>query len=150
MADKPDLKLQGTFPCVLDEKSRLTVPKVLRALIPGETGSKVVVICRAKDMCLNLFPPEYFEWVLEQVKALPAGPRQRALLRFYASESMRLTMDRFGRVPVPARFQDVLEFSKNVVVVGVRSHLELWSEAARTGTQQAEREAYEKDDEWQY
>ena len=126
MLEKPIKKFIGKFPCTLDDKSRLTVPSKFRELVPGEIGSKILVIGRAKDRCLNLFTIDYYDWVIEQLGLLPPGPKQRRLTRFYSSESEQLNVDRVGRIQMPAYFLEVLGSSRNLVVVGALTHMEVW------------------------
>jgi MraZ protein len=146
MLEKPIRRLIGRFTCTLDDKSRLTVPAKFRELIPGEIGSKVLVVCRSKDPCLNLFPVDYFDWIIEQLESLPAGPKQRTLTRFYSSESEQLGVDRVGRVQMPAYFLEVLGPSKNLVVVGARTHMEVWTQEAYERMQAEVRTAYLESD----
>lgn len=126
MLDKPVKKFIGKFYCTLDDKSRLTVPSKFRELIPGEIGSKILVVGKAKDHCLNLFTLDYYDWIIEQLGLLPPGPKQRSLIRFYSSESEQLGVDRVGRIQMPAYFLEALGVSKDLVVVGALTHMEVW------------------------
>jgi MraZ protein len=126
MLDKPIRKFIGTFYCTLDTKSRLTVPSKFRELVPGEIGSKILVIGKAKDRCLNLLTVDYYDWIIEQLGLLPPGPKQRSLIRFYSSESEQLNVDRVGRIQMPAHFIEALGDSRNLVVVGALTHMEVW------------------------
>ena len=126
MMEKPIRRFIGKFYCTLDDKARLTVPSKFRELVPGETGSKVLVISKAKDRCLNLFTLDYYDWIIDQLGNLPPGPKQRSLTRFYSSESEHLAVDRVGRVQMPSYFLEALASSKNLVVVGALTHMEIW------------------------
>ncbi len=70
MLEKPIKRFIGKFYCTLDDKSRLTIPSKFRELVPGEEGSKVLVISRGKERCLYLFTPDYFDWIIEQLGLL--------------------------------------------------------------------------------
>ncbi len=126
MAEKPNKKFIGMFPCTLDAKSRLTIPSKFRELIPGEEGSKTLVISRGKERCLYLFTPDYFDWIIDQLGLLPPGPQQRNLIRYYSSESEHLKVDKVGRVQMPAHYLESIVPSKNLVVVGGLTHMEVW------------------------
>jgi len=128
MLEKPVKRFIGKFYCTLDDKARLTVPSKFRELVPGEEGSKVLVISRGKERCFYLFTPDYFDWIIEQLGLLAPGPQQRNLARYYSSESENLKVDRVGRVQMPPHYLEALGDSKSLVVVGGLTHMEVWKQ----------------------
>ncbi len=148
MAEKPNRKFIGMFPCTLDAKSRLTIPSKFRELVPGEEGSKILVISRGKERCLYLFTPDYFDWIIDQLGLLPPGPQQRNLIRYYSSESEHLKVDRVGRVQLSAHYLESFGLAKNVVVVGGLTHMEVWKPEEYEKIMKAADDAYHSG-EWQ-
>jgi MraZ protein len=146
MIEKPIRKFIGKFYCTLDDKSRLTVPSKFRELIPGETGSKILIIGKAKDRCLNLLTLDYYDWIIEQLGTLPPGPKQRSLIRFYSSESEQLAVDRVGRVQMPSYFLEALGSSKSLVVVGALTHMEIWRQEDFEKIRQEANDTYRESD----
>jgi MraZ protein len=121
------LNFIGKFACLLDAKSRLTIPRKFRRLIREDgSGERYLVICRAKDRCLDLYTSEYFARIIARLRALEAGPEKRRLIRFYSNESEQLRIDRFGRIQMPSEFLEALGASKNLVVVGALEYMEIW------------------------
>jgi MraZ protein len=148
MAEKPNRKFIGMFPCTLDAKSRLTIPSKFRELVPGEEGSKILVISRGKEHCLYLFTPDYFDWIIEQLGLLPPGPQQRNLIRYYSSESEHLKVDKVGRVQMSAHHLESFGLAKNVVVVGGLTHMEVWKPEEYDKIMESADDAYHNG-EWQ-
>lgn len=125
--ESPRRLFEGKFPCQLDAKNRLTIPRKLRPLVPVDAeGVRRLVICKAKDRCLDLYPLDYFAGIVERLRALPPGPEKRKLIRFYSVESEELRIDRFGRVQMPPDFLEELGREKDFVVVGAFEYMEIW------------------------
>ena len=126
MQGKSKKKFIGKYPCTLDDKSRLTIPSKFRDLVPGAKGAKTLVISKGKEHCIYLFTKDYFDWIIEQLGLLPPGPQRRNLVRYYSSESENLTVDKVGRVQMPANYLEAFGLSKSCVVVGGLTHMEVW------------------------
>lgn len=119
----------GMHPCTLDAKNRLTIPRNFRRLIKeDESGTRHLVICRAKDHrnCLALYTTEYFAGIIARLRALEPGAEKRRLIRFYSNESERLRIDRFNRVQMSPQFLEILGHAKELVVSGELDYMEIW------------------------
>jgi MraZ protein len=116
---------RGTFDHTLDAKNRLTMPRRYReALKDG------VVLASPIDQkpCVSVWQPEpyqhYTQRALDGVS--PLSPRLSELERFFYGYSHETELDAAGRVMIPSVFGEQTGLSKEVVVVGVGDHLELW------------------------
>jgi MraZ protein len=116
---------RGTFDHTLDAKNRLTVPSRWRAAL-----AEGVVLAMPVDQkpCVVVWrPDDYAEYASEALGALPALSSQRAELeRFFFGKSHDVELDAAGRIMVPQGLRDSGKLNKDVVVVGVGRHLELW------------------------
>lgn len=113
----------GEYNHSLDEKGRLVMPRKFR---PGlERGC---VVTKGQDRCLFVFPLERWEEEAEKVLSLPRTDRRaRNFARsFFASASDQVP-DRQGRVQIPESLRAYAGLEKDVTIVGMADHLELWS-----------------------
>ncbi len=112
----------GEYHHSLDAKNRLFIPAKFRELL-GENFA----IAHTSEKCLLLFSEE--EWMHYTDKLLNGIPAEtKSLARRLFSQSTYATPDAQGRVIVPSNLCGLAKLEKNVVVVGVGNHAEIWSE----------------------
>ena len=119
--------LTGRFYHAIDAKSRLTIPARLRdAINPREEGYGFVATSKF-DKVLYLYTPRTYETVAPRFEASSqVNPDVRNYQRVIYGLSEDLEMDRMGRVLIPEHLVAECGFSKEVVVVGVNDHIEVW------------------------
>jgi MraZ protein len=119
------LDFGGHYEHSLDAKNRLSIPARFRAAF-----SSGVVLGLEADPCLTAWEPDAhaanIQRALEQLNPLSA--RYRQLRRFYQGNSFPLELDASGRVTLPPPLLAHAGIEKEVVVVGVGDHLELWDQ----------------------
>jgi MraZ protein len=120
--------LTGTYPRTLDEKQRLAIPKRLRdALSQGSQEPRVLFAAPGTDGSLALYTEESFTQLGQQLAAnSPTGQDVRAFSRLFYAQAQPLDVDGQGRVRIPVELVKLAGLDKDVVLVGVRDHLELW------------------------
>ena len=138
----------GSFSCTLDSKGRLMIPAKFRRLIP-EDGGEVLVVSKAKEKCLNLYPLNEWSGVIARLHSLPPGPKKRNLIRFYSDKSQTLNLDKAGRVAIPAHFIAMIGNTRKVVVIGALTYLEIWAEKDYEEIRKQALETYIEGD-WEY
>lgn len=114
--------LFGSFQYALDDKGRLVIPAKLR----GACGS-VLFAMRGFEACLSLFPASAFEKLIEKVQSydyMQADVRQ--YVRTSLASVIELTIDDHGRIQLPIDTLKKYHLTKNVKIIGVHDHLELW------------------------
>jgi MraZ protein len=113
----------GEYQHILDEKGRLAVPARFRAeLAQGAQVSKWI------DGCVALFPRAEWEELAERTAALPVTDQNaRTFQRFLFGAAFEVVLDRQGRFVLPGILRDFADLTSQVVVVGARRRLELWS-----------------------
>jgi len=119
--------LTGTFPRTIDDKQRLAMPKRLRDVMTPENTEQVLIIAPGTDGSLALYTEESFSRLADQLAASPpTGQDVRAFSRLFFSQAERLELDGQGRIRIPVELASLAGLGKEVILVGVRDHLELW------------------------
>ncbi len=117
----------GEHRCALDEKGRLSFPARFRE----EMGDSFVVT-RWLDDCLVAFPSD--EWQrISSLLAEKSVVKSRDVQRFLYAGASEAAPDKQGRILVPAPLREHASLSKDVVVIGVGRHAEIWDAEAWRG-----------------
>ena len=119
--------LLGEYEHTIDDKNRLTLPaKFRRAFEDG------VVLARGIERCLSAYPRrEWAATVESRLQELdPLSREGRVMQRFFFSGAAEAELDRQGRVMIPSSLAEHAGLGKEVVVAGIRDHLEIWDRAA--------------------
>ena len=117
---------QGASSLSLDAKGRLSVPTRHRDVLSA-TAAGQLTITRHPHGCLMLFPRVEWEKFRERVAALPMTAQwwKRILL----GNAMDVEMDGTGRVLVSPELRSAAHISKEVMLLGMGTHFELWDKA---------------------
>jgi MraZ protein len=131
------LAFRGHYQHSLDAKNRLSIPARFRTAF-----SSGVVLAKDPETCLAVWPPDRHESILERaLNGLnPMGSRYRKLARYHQGNSFEVEVDAAGRVTLPPTLLAHAEIEREVVVVGVGDHLEVWGRE-RWDKQQSELDA---------
>jgi MraZ protein len=115
----------GEYRHTVDDKGRLAIPVRFRAeLAQGAQVSKWI------DGCVAIFPRADWEALAAQTAALPVTAQGAwTFQRFLFGTAFEIELDRQGRFVLPAVLRDFAGLDTEVVVVGARNRLELWSPA---------------------
>jgi MraZ protein len=133
--------LTGAFHRSLDEKLRIAVPKRLRDAMQCPVGGGLFV-APGTDTTLAIYSQEAFARLAERLAdASPAQRDVRAFRRLFYGQAQRAELDRQGRVRIPPELAELARLEKDVVLLGVGDHLELWS-AARWQAYVADKQAH--------
>lgn len=114
----------GTYTHTLDDKGRLTIPAKFREQL--EHG---LVITRGLDGCLFVFTHEDWQRLTEILgEKLPFTQSSgRQLSRFFFAGADDSTIDRQGRILIPAYLREYAQLESEVIVAGANTRLELWN-----------------------
>jgi MraZ protein len=116
--------LTGTHPRTLDDKKRLALPRRIRELL-GNPG--LLFLTPGPDQCLWVYTQEALERLAEKLDQAPAADAEaRVFRRLYFAQTEAVDVDRTGRILVPDRLAQFAGLQHEVVLIGVRDHLELW------------------------
>ena len=115
---------QGTSLLTLDAKGRMTIPTRHREALV-EACSLQVTLTRHPDGCVLLYPRPVW---LERRKALANLPfSARALQRIVMGSAVDLAVDAAGRLLIPSELRTFCTLERDVALVGMGEHFELWN-----------------------
>lgn len=123
---RPALPLTGTHPCTMDEQHGLTLPATVRQQL-GSPAPRALFLTAGPDGCLWLCSPGGLERLAEQFDRSPAdGPAAHVFRRLYFAHTEASPLDQAGRLVVPEHLARFAGLEREVVLLGVRDHFELW------------------------
>jgi MraZ protein len=113
----------GEYEHTIDDKNRLTLPARFREAFSGG-----LVVTRGMDRCLAVYTRAGWEQFVEvRLEGLdPFSREARQMSRFVFSGAAESEPDRQGRVMVPPALIKHARLGRDVVVAGVRDHVEIW------------------------
>jgi MraZ protein len=115
-------KFFGTFIRSLDEKNRLQVPTKLVASLPAKFFA-----LRGFEGCLSVYLESDFESLTEKLTSLNyLDEKSRSYLRLTLASVVELDVDSHGRISLPKDIVEAYKISKDVRIIGVLDHFEIW------------------------
>ncbi len=130
----------GEYQHSLDPKGRVVLPAKFR-----EELADGCVITKGQERCLFVFPLDRWAMEVERVNTLPrTDARARKLARSFFASANQQAPDKQGRVQVPASLRTYADLTKDLTVVGVADHVEIW-DTATWGRMSAEADEYYAD-----
>ena len=122
----------GQYEHTIDAKGRTIIPAKYREGL-GET----FIITRGLDGCLYLYPSDAWQEFADKLQSLPSTLQNRKIKRQFLSKAMEVSLDKQGRILVPALHREMADLEKDVVFVGMMNRVELWDKA-RYNTEETE------------
>ena len=116
----------GEYQHSVDMKGRLIIPAKFREeLIDG------FVITRGLDNCIFGYPLHEWRKLEEKLKDLPMTKKDtRAFARFFFSGATEVDIDKQGRINIPSMLMQHANLTKDCVIIGVSSRIEIWAKAS--------------------
>jgi MraZ protein len=116
--------LTGTYPRTLDDKNRVTLPKRVREQL---REPETLFAGPGPDQCLWLYTQASLESFAAKLDQSPATDAEaRVFRRLYFGQTEAVDVDRAGRILISERLIQFASIEREVVLLGVRDHLELW------------------------
>ncbi len=110
---------RGEYNHSVDPKGRLIIPAKFRDALEGE-----FVITKEVNNCLSIYPMQEWEKFEEKLMNLPQ--KKLKIRRFFTSGANETVLDKQGRVLIPSNLRAYAEIDKDVVLIGVLNHIEIW------------------------
>jgi MraZ protein len=126
----------GEYQHSLDTKGRVILPARHRDQL-----AEGAYVTKGRGGCLSVYTAEEFERVASEMRELSRhGATQLNAARTFFSGAQEITPDRQGRVALPQNLREYAGLSREVVVAGVFSRIEIWDrdrwlELGRAGEQ---------------
>jgi len=124
------LFLTGQYFHAIDAKSRLTIPAKLRDAINRKEETYRFYAVPLFDKVLYLYTPQTYEQIAPQFEPkLDANADVRDFKRLRFGLAEQLEIDRLGRVLIPDSMAKRCSLTKDVAIIGVQDHIEVWDRA---------------------
>ncbi|HUD25447.1 MAG TPA: division/cell wall cluster transcriptional repressor MraZ [Burkholderiaceae bacterium] len=114
---------QGASQLTLDGKGRVSIPSRHRDVLTAQCEGRLT-LTRHPDGCLLVYPRPVWEARREDIAALPYAAR--ALQRLLLGNAADTEIDSAGRVLVPAELRAAAALERDVMLLGMATHFELW------------------------
>lgn len=116
----------GTHTPRLDDKGRLALPARFRTELAGG-----VVVTKGQEHCLFAFPLDEFGRITEALRSAPVTQRSvRDYSRVFFASASHEVPDGQGRITVPPALRDYAGLTKDCVVIGANTRVEIWDATA--------------------
>lgn len=117
--------LLGEYNHSVDTKGRVIVPAKFRE----DLGCNFIVT-KGFDNSLFIFSKNEWSNFEEKVRSLPmTNPNARSFSRFFLAGATECELDKQGRINIPQNLLDYAGITKDVVVIGVSSRVEIWDKS---------------------
>ena len=110
----------------IDEKGRIIIPARFRDVLKAGGGDGVMVSRLDK----SLFAYTFDEWSKSENKILSLAEKSGNMRRFrrvFVGGAFECICDKQGRILIPPSLRQYSELEKEIVLVGVLDHFEIWS-----------------------
>ena len=116
----------GEYQHALDDKGRVVLPSKFRNSLAGGC-----VVAKGQDKCLYVYTMEAWADKAAKVAALPGTDRKsRDFSRALFGGAKDQEPDKQGRIAIPEPLLTYASLERDVTVVGVADHIEIWSTPA--------------------
>ena len=114
---------QGASALNLDAKGRMSIPARYRDALTLQCEGRVT-LTKHPHGCLLFFPRSVWESHREQIAAWPMSAR--SWQRIFLGNASDVEMDSAGRILIAPELRSAVGLSKDVMLLGMGSHLEIW------------------------
>lgn len=112
----------GEYNHTIDAKGRLIIPSKFREIL-----GDAFVVTKGLDGCLFVYDNEEWKRFEEKLRSLPITNKEaRQFVRFFLAGATEAEVDKQGRILIPNVLREFAEITKDVVLVGVGSRIEIW------------------------
>ncbi|MCO5400192.1 MULTISPECIES: division/cell wall cluster transcriptional repressor MraZ [Ralstonia] len=125
---------QGASALTLDAKGRMSIPSRHREALQLQAEGRVTVT-KHPDGCLMLFPRPEWERFRERIAALPMEAHWWK--RIFLGSAADVELDTAGRVLITPELRTAAGLERDVMLLGMGSHFEVWDAATYTAKEQA-------------
>lgn len=116
---------RGSSSHTCDPKGRLIIPARFRDVIRTGGGEGVVL---TTSMTEALSAYTFDEWKKVEVKLLNSkSANASAIRRFFLGNSQECNCDKQGRILIPKALRDHAGIDKDLILVGLIDHFEIWA-----------------------
>ena len=116
----------GTHQPRLDDKGRLILPAKFR-----DELAEGLVVTKGQERCLYVWPRVEFARITEQLRAAPVTSKGvRDYMRVLFAGASDEVPDKQGRITLPPQLREYAGLTRDCVVIGANTRVEIWDAAA--------------------
>ncbi|MCC6909248.1 MAG: hypothetical protein IT430_15010 [Phycisphaerales bacterium] len=116
----------GEFEHTIDAKGRLAIPSEIRSRMKKAEDGEAFYLTIGANRALRLYPEKGFERLAAMIEeGLVTDEAVQEFDQLLFPLSSRLELDSAGRVRLPDRMMQRAGLGKDVVLIGVRDHLQI-------------------------
>jgi MraZ protein len=129
--------LYGEYELTIDEKNRLLVPSEIRKqIVPGRDGGSLYIVVTGGIPWI--YTEAYYEDLANDVPAdIAPGEDLLDFQRMKFGMASKVEPDKQGRILIPEKVFRNSAVGRDITMLGVKDHLELWSRAEWDAKKQA-------------
>lgn len=114
----------GSYEHTLDDKGRLMIPRRLKE---GLNEGSTLYIMKGFEGCIAVYNESEFEKLSKECSQISFNKKNsRTYLRIMLSSVTALNVDKVGRIQIPSATLSKYEIGKQVMIIGVGDHFEIW------------------------
>ncbi len=118
---------RGRYEHTMTDKGRVSMPVKFREICKGKYGEETFVITNY-DKCLVAYPLKEWSDIEKKVADLPQFKQEVAsFLRYLMGGAVDCPLDGQGRVLIPQSLRSHARISRDVVMIGMLTRIEIWA-----------------------
>ena len=126
LGDTNALLFTGTYEHAIDAKQRLAIPADVRDRLNPDSDGKAFYAVVQEGPTLCLYTERGFEKRADQLDQSDLPPEQvLEYERIFFALARRVELDKQGRIRLPEQLLKMTDLDRDVVLIGVKDHLEL-------------------------
>lgn len=112
----------------MDDKNRLLVPAEVRRSLDPERDGEAFFITVGVNRRTWLYPERGYEVLVSQLESeMSPGEDRLAFDQMHFSMVSKVEWDKQGRMLLPDKYRTRTGLNREVTMIGVRDHLEIWN-----------------------
>ncbi len=116
----------GTYEHAIDAKQRLAIPAEIRERLDPERDGEALYVVVGEGPTLCLYTERGFEKRAEELDHSELDPEDVLIYeQMFFSLARRVEVDKQGRVRLPEQLLSMVDLERDVVLIGVKDHLEV-------------------------
>jgi MraZ protein len=119
----------GRYQLTLDVKRRLIIPSEVRRCIDPELDGIAFFVTVSDEKTGLFYTEKYYRELARPPKHLAPGPEQKRFNQIWSAMTDRVEWDPQGRIVIPESVLEETEIGREVTLVGMNDHLEIFNRA---------------------
>lgn len=122
--------LFGNYELTIDDKNRMLVPSEIRKAIDPMADGEAFYLVTGVNQKLWLYPEKYYETLANGMRSeITPEDDMLALDQLLFGMASKVEWDKQGRILIPDRVLKKSGLGKEVTLIGMRDHAEIWNRA---------------------